>query len=127
MTAEEVSAALDVEVSDVAGLENPGLGAGCTYTSADGDGVLAISMINNQQAAGAFESYRDYEGADELSGIGDAALFLGSELPPGVAFMKDGVVYSMGVLQPASSYDESELAVVRSAVEDLARIAAERA
>ncbi len=126
LTAEEVSAALDAEVADATAVENPGLGAGCSYNAADNAPVLAISIITNEQAEGAFESYREYEGAEEISGIGDAALYLGEELPPGVAFIKDGVVVSLGVPVAASSYDADELAAVRSALEDLARIAADR-
>ena len=127
VTAEEVSAALEVEVTDVNGVENPGLGAGCSYAGADGQVFLAVSMITNEQAEGAFESYRDYEGAEELSGIGDAAIYLGPDLPPGVAFIKDGIVYSLGVATAQGDILGGDEAALRQAVEDLARAGAERA
>lgn len=121
-TIEEVSAALEVEVTDRASFENPGSGGGCSYTDADGGPVYAISVVIGDQAAAAFDAYRQLEGAEEISGIGDAAVYSPINEIPGVAFSKGGATY--GVVGSARSDDPAAL---RSAVEELARQAADRA
>jgi len=127
-TIEEVSAALEVEVTDRASFENPGSGGGCSYTDADGGPVYAISVVIGDQAAAAFDAYRQLEGAEEISGIGDAAVYSPINEIPGVAFSKGGATY--GVVGPARLLElpiSDDPAAFRSAVEELARQAADRA
>lgn len=120
-TVEEVAAALGVEVASAEGVANPGLGGGCMYNGPDGQPVMAISVVDNEAAADAFDGYRQYEGAEEISGIGDAALFLPLNEMVGVAFMKGDVVASLG---PTVQLDLADDAL-RAAVEELARQAAD--
>lgn len=127
-TIEEVSAAFEVEVTDRASFENPGSGGGCSYTDADGGPVYAISVVIGDQAAAAFDAYRQLEGAEEISGIGDAAVYSPFNEIPGVAFSKGGATY--GVVGAARLLElpiSDDPAALRSAVEELARQAADRA
>lgn len=120
-TVDEVASALGVEVASADGIANAGLGGGCMYNGPDGMPVMAISVVDNEAAADAFEGYRQYEGAEEVSGIGDAALFLPMNEMIGIAFMKGDVVASIG---PTVQLDLSDDAL-RAAVEELARRAAD--
>lgn len=121
-TVDEVASALGVEVSTADGVANPGLGGGCMYNGPDGMPVMAISVIDNESAADAFEGYRQYEGAEEISGIGDAALFLPLNEMVGIAFKKGDVVASLGPTRALELTGDA----LRAAVETLARQAADR-
>jgi len=127
-TVEEVSAALEVDVTDTTSFENPGSGGGCGYTDADGGPIYAISVAIGDQAAAAFDAYRQLEGAEEISGIGDAAVYAPFNEIPGVAFSKGGATYgvigSPRLLELPISDDPAAL---RSAIEELARQAADGA
>jgi len=127
-TIEEVSAALEVDVTDAAGFENPGSGGGCVYSDAEQRTVYLIGVVDNEQAGAAFEGYRQLEGAEEISGIGDTALYAPLNEIPGVAFTKGGVTYN--VFGPAMILElpiSDDPAAIRSAIEELARQAADRA
>lgn len=123
VTPAEVSEAMGVEVTSAEGVVNEGMGGGCMYFTADGSSAFAISVLDSSAAADAFDGYRQYEGAEEISGIGDAALFLPMNEMVGIAFKEGDVVASLG---PTMATPDLSSDALRAAVEELARMAADR-
>jgi hypothetical protein len=122
-TADEVASVLGVPGITASGVENPGLGGGCMYAGPDGAPVYSISVVTSDMALSAFEGYRTSEGAEDVSGVGDAATYLPLNDLLGIAFRKGNVVASMAPLGDLSILEDE--AATRKALLDLARSAAE--
>ena len=119
---EEVEAALEVDIANASATEID-VGGGCSYTDASGTPIFTISVVTAPEVAReGFEDFASDAGAEEISGIGDAAVALPIAESVGVAFIKRDVFYSMGVVADLPmSRDE-----IGDATEDLARAAADR-
>jgi hypothetical protein len=119
-TVDEVSAAVGTIVTTAAGSDAPGVGGGCVYTSAAGTPIYGISVVS-PAPAGMFEGFKAGQGAESLSGIGDAAVLV---TPGGPLVVLKGQTVASLVILPSSGM--SDLAKARAALESLAKAAAGR-
>jgi len=120
-TVEEVSAALDVEVTEAENTATPGGGAGCIYYTDKAAFEIAYTIslsAGGSVAQQIFDSFAADEAAEEVSGIGDAALWYGG----GLVIRKGDRLLSIGAV-PTLDLDEAAL---RAILTDLGRAAADR-
>lgn len=120
-TVEEVAAAIDIEVTEGAGTDAPGIGGGCTYTNADGSLGYAISVVTAEGAVSTFEAAKNADGAESISGIGDDAVLISAQGP--LAVLKGSTFISIGALGVPIIEDA---AAYRTALEELGRAAIDR-
>lgn len=114
-TAEEVSAAVGVEVA-----ETTPSGDTCTYKNAEGGGLLIYAYVK-QGGKSAFENQRGADGAEEVGGIGDGALWFSQG---GMYVLKGDAILNMTILGNAALGEDK--AALRTALEKVARAAAGR-
>lgn len=119
-TVEEVSAALDVEVTEAENTATPGGGAGCIYYTDKAAFEIAYTIglsAGGSVAQQIFDSFAA-DDAEEVSGIGDEALWYGG----GLVIRKGDRLLSIGAV-PTVDLDEAAL---RAILTDLGRAAADR-
>lgn len=115
VTPEEVEAAVGVEVAETVESE-----ASCSYLDSNNSLLLAFVAIT-QNAAATFESQRAFEGSEEITGIGDGALWFPGG---GMYLLKGDTLLNMTIGGVGSL--EGDPAAQRAALEELARAAAAR-
>ena len=124
-TAEEVSAAFGVEVAEAENTVNPdGDGAACIYHTdkAAFESAMATSLTTGSLAQTVFDSFASDDSAEAVSGIGDEAIWFGTN---SLFIFRTGdrtLSMSAGGSVPAAGDD----AAVRAILEELARTAAGR-
>ena len=120
LTVEEVATAFGVDVSAAAPTTS-GSVVNCAYNDAEGNIVIAYSYVSGEGQA-TFQGQRDIEGAVEVEGIGDGALWFPQG---GMYVLKGDAVLNIGIGNVTLPQQDDE-AALRAAFEDVARAAAAR-
>ena len=118
-TVDEVSAAVGTAVTAAVGTDAGAAGGACAYTAGNVP-VLAISVVTGAPS-GTFDAFKGTQGAETLTGIGDAAVLVTAQGP--LAFIKGTTVVSMTIVPTATMADAAK---IKSALETLAKAAAGR-
>ena len=123
LTLDEVSAEAGVEVTESSSANSSGV-ASCNYLTADGSPVAGNTLSTSSAAIDAvqmFEANLAGEGAEQISGIGDRAVMVGSDSFPILWVLKGDTLFAMSVLA-----EDLDAAGKRDATTELARLAVGR-
>jgi hypothetical protein len=128
-TGEEVAAALEVDVAEAVSTETPGIGGSCVYSDSAGSVVFIVSVVIGEGARVHLDAYNAMaatgeQEAEPVSGIGEEAYVTHVADRWLLTFGKAGVAVSLGPLLPDQLGGDS--ARQRAAIEELARMAADR-
>jgi uncharacterized protein DUF3558 len=124
LTLDEVSDAAGVEATDTTGVNMSQGTASCNYNAADGAAIAGHTYTTTASGidpSQMFDANLEAEGAEEIDGVGDRAVFVGDENFPILWVVKGDSLYAMTVL--AANLDG---AGKREATIELAKIAVGR-
>lgn len=123
LSLDEVSAAAGVEVTDTSTASSAGVSS-CNYLTADGSPVVGNTLTTSNAVINAvemFEANLGAEGAEQISGVGDRAVMVGSDTFPILWVLKGDKLLAMSVLA-----EELDAAGKRDATTELAKLAVDR-
>ncbi|MCA1588167.1 MAG: DUF3558 family protein [Chloroflexi bacterium] len=124
LTLDEVSDAAGIEATDQTGVNLTQGQASCNYNGEDGLAIAGHTYTTTGSAIDPtqmFEGNLDIEGAEEIDGVGDRAVMVGSDDFPILWVIKGDSLYALSVLA-----DNLDAAGKREATIELARIAVGR-